>query len=232
LGEIPHNIIIALGRKIVHSVALGKKDLGGDDFADILAATVGGRHRRKPLGIADVELERCAWSVKTVKSTHPFSQTSVRLISGRNDPKFSQGIQSPLEDIQKTGRAVLEIWNERVNEAYAAFDDLRIFLLVRNMENLEFLLTEHEAHRFHPSEFRWELNSRKNLEGFHRSSGEHAFTWQPGGAQFTVLQNIPITAQRFKITRRPDLFAEEEAILKAVGFDETWIETVTPPPES
>jgi hypothetical protein len=217
---------LTLGRKIVHSLALGKKDLSGDEFGTMLASAVGGTHRGKPLGIADVEFEKCAWSVKTVQATKPFTQPSVRLISGRNDPKFSQGIKEPLADLEKTGRAVLEIWNARVDEAFASFDDLRIFVMVRNMKSLEFLVTEHEAQRFHPNEFRWILNSHNNLEGLHKKTGNHIFTWQPGGAQFTIVHEIPVTAQRFKITTRPKLHAEEDAVLKSVGFDESWIQTI------
>jgi hypothetical protein len=204
-------------------------DIGGDDFGSIVAAAVQGMHRGSPLGIADVELEGCAWSVKTIKSTKPFTQKTIRLISGRNSPIFSQDIKSPLDDIDKTGRAVLEIWNERVNEAYAAFDDLRIFIMLRNMATLEFLVMEHEARRFQPKEFRWLLNTKNNLEGIHRESGEHVFTWQPHGAQFTILHQVPITAQRFKIMKHPPLFAEEDVILDAVGFDESWIQTVEMP---
>jgi len=45
----------------------------------------------------------------------PPTLTIIWLISGRSSPDYSYGISDPHENVQKTGRAVLEIWNERVN---------------------------------------------------------------------------------------------------------------------
>jgi hypothetical protein len=206
-------------------------DITGDDFGNIFASSIGGTHRGSPLGIADVAWENCAWSVKTVCSSKPFTQTIVRLISGRNSPGFSHGITDPLNDIQVTGSAILEIWNARVNEAYAEYDDLRIFILLRNISKLEFLVMEHEAIRYQPRDYVWTLNTRGNLVGNHRDSGEHHFTWQPHGSQFTILHHIPASAQRFRILRHPAVHGEER-ILDAMGFDESWIETIVASPAS
>ena len=225
LGEIPREVILGIGRRIVHRLAVGTADITGDDFGTIFAAAIAGQHRGKPLGVADVEYEDCAWSVKTVKSPRPFTQTQVRLISGRNPPGYAQGIDSPLDDIQRTGRAVLEIWNERVNEALKQFDDLRILVMLRNLATLEFALFEHEAHRFQPREYEWRLNASRNLEGIDQETGTHRFVWQPGGAQFTILHKVPSSAHRFRIRKHPMVVGEAE-IMGAIGFDDSWIESV------
>jgi hypothetical protein len=136
--------------RIVHRLAVGHADITGDDFGGIFASAISGVHRGKPLGIADVEWNGCAWSIKTVQAKKPFEQTSIRVISGRNSPSYSSDIPNPFADIQATGRAVLEIWNARVDEALHSHDDLRILVIIRNMDTLEFTLFEHEGARFIP----------------------------------------------------------------------------------
>jgi len=194
----------------------------------MFASAISGMHRASPLGIADVAWNGCAWSVKIVKDSAPFTQTRIRAISGRNSPNYSHGISDPLADIQATGRAVLEIWNARVNESLSEHDDLRIVVLVRNMNTLEFMLMEHEATRFVPSEYAWELNSRGNLEAYHSTSRDHRFTWQPHGSQFTVIHHVPSSSSLFRL-RRPGMLLEEH-VLRVLGYDDSWVESVDRPP--
>src|SRR5690349_6541410 len=99
LGQIPPALAVGIGRQIVHRLAVGQADITGDDFGTILAKSIGGTHRGKPLGIADVVWEDCAWSVKTVQSNSPFEAASIRVISGRNDVNYSFGIKDPYADI-------------------------------------------------------------------------------------------------------------------------------------
>jgi hypothetical protein len=200
-------------------------DVTGDDFAGIFASAVGGNHRSSPLGVADVELNGCAWSIKTVKSSTPFTQRVVRLISGRNSPVFSQHINNPLANVQITGNAILKIWNARVDEALAEYDDLRVFVMLRNLKTRQFLVTEHAAILYQPRDYVWTLNNNENLVGLHRDTGVHQFTWQPHGSQFTVHHHIPASAQGFKIVRLPAVLSEQE-LMTAIGFDDSWIETV------
>jgi hypothetical protein len=224
LGEFPDEIAKAIGMRIVHRLAVGHADITGDDLGGIFASAISGVHRGRPLGIADVEWDGCAWSVKTVQDKKPFEQTRIRLISGRNSPKYSSDIQNAFTDIQATGRAVLEVWNARVDEALHAHDDLRILVIIRNMDTLEFTMYEHEASRFVPAEYQWALNGKENFEA-KDAAGEHRFTWQPHGSQFTIIHQVPASAYRFRITKRPAIVAESE-ILKQVGYDESWIERV------
>lgn len=207
-------------------MAVGHGDITGDDFAGIFADAISGLHRSSPLGIADVAWNGCGWSAKTVKASNPFEQTRVRLISGRNSPNYSHDISDPLADLEATGRAVLEIWNARVDEALSEHDDLRIFVMIRNMEAREFMLFEHEAVRFIPNDFRWEKNGRGNIEGYDKRTGEHRFTWQPHGSQFTIIHAVPSSPYRFRITRKPGL-VEERHVLNLIRFDDSWIETVS-----
>lgn len=164
----------------------------------------------------------CAWSVKTVHNSNPFHATLARLISGRNSPDYSLGIQNPHANPQATGHAVLAIWNARVNEALNEFNDLRIVAMVRNMELRQFLLFEEEATRFTPADYRWEFNQRGNLEGFNRTGERRAFTWQPHGSQFTIHRQVPAAARKFSINRNVPMLTPD-AILASVRFNPNWI---------
>ena len=87
--------------------------------------------------------------MKTVKNSNPHrTEATVRLISGRCSPDYSYGITDPHEDIEKTGRAVLNIWNERVNIAQDYYNPLRTSVLVRSNDLLSYTLFEEENHRY------------------------------------------------------------------------------------
>jgi hypothetical protein len=214
---------VELGKQIVHRLAIGHGDISGEDFGTVFARAVGGVHRSRPIGLSDVEWDGCAWSVKTVKVSRPFSQQSVRLISGRNSPDYSLGIENPHANPNATGHAVLAIWNKRVNEGMDEHEDLRIAVLVRNMEVREFVLFEGAAERFVPDDYEWSFNRNNNLEGRNKVTGQHNFTWQPHGSQFTIIRDIPGSARRFSITPNVQL-VDPAAILAYVGYRDDWID--------
>ena len=228
LGELPPSLAVQIGKHIVHRLAVGHADITGDDFGGIFAQAISGQHGLRPLGIADVTWNGCAWSVKTIQDKSPFTAKLLRVISGRNSPSYSSGISDPFTDIQATGKAVLEVWNARLNESLDQHDDLRIFIMVRNMGTLEFTLIEVEAVRYVPAEYTWKKNKAGNLEGFDLETEAHRFTWQPHGSQFTVLHHVPASAYRFRINRTPGTISEKH-VLRAIGFEDSWIEPVAAP---
>lgn len=222
LGQIPDAVLSSLGRQFVYRLAVGHGDLKGDDFRTIFANAIEGTHHKRSLGIADIVANDCAWSFKTVKTKRPFSQKVVRLISGRNSPDDSVGIEDSHVDPERTGRAVLAGWNARVNEALDEFKELRIVILVHNIETREFVLFEEEAARFNPVDYRWSFNTRGNLEGRNWISGYHHFTCRPHGSQFTIRSLVPGSARRFSIAR--DVPAvDQDTILASVDFSDAWI---------
>lgn len=225
LGEFNDEVIVGIGRQIVHRLAVGHADITGDDFAGIFAKAISGDHRASPLGVTDVTWNGCSWSAKTVQCKKPFTEKKVRLITGRNSVGYSYEITDPLADIQATGNAVLDIWNERVNQSLNQSDDLRIVVLMRNMSTLEFGLFEFEAGRYVPANYQWTKNNKGNLEGRDRTNGEHCFTWQPHGAQFTILKAVPASLARFRIKQRPGIL-EMQHVLDFVRFRPDWIERV------
>ena len=223
LNEIPEVIIKEIGKRLVYMLCVGRNDLTGDDWGNVFAAAINGTHLQSPLGIADVTYEKMAWSMKTVKLMDPNrNDASIRLISGRCSPDYSYGITDPHEDIQKTGRAVLNIWNERVNIAYDSYNPVRTSVLIRSYDMLTYCLFEEENHRYIPNSYRWEENRNGNLLGIDIETGETRFTWQPHGSQFTIHTKIPQNAVRFRIKQPPKLDMDET--LKQINYNDDWVE--------
>lgn len=221
MGEFPKEVIYEISKWLVYSFAVGKSNISGEDWGDIFAKAVDGDHLASPVGLADVILEGQAWSVKSVQNDNPHSCQQLRVISGRNSPDYSYGITDPRGNIQETGKAVLGIWNERVNIALDKFDYLRTVILVRNINTLEFTLFETETHKFVAADYKWSENKRGNFEGHNINSGQHAFTWQPHGSQFTIKYPVPASAVKFQIKRPPVL--DFEQTIKQIGFIKDWV---------
>jgi len=177
-----------------------------------------------PVGIADVVFEKMAWSMKTVKNSTPFNCKNIRLISGRCSPDYSYGITDPHDDIQKTGRAVLGIWNERVNIAQDNYSTVRTSVLVRSNDLLSYCLFEEENHRYRTNDYYWEVNANGNLIGKSLETNEVCFTWQPHGSQFTIHTKVPENAVRFEIQQPPLL--TKENILDTIHFDKSWVRII------
>jgi len=195
--------------------------MSGDQFSRIFADSISGDEFSKPLGVADVAWNGCCWSVKTVKHSKPHTVSHCRLISGRNSPAYSAGISDFRADLQRTGRAVLEVYNSRINEAREQHDDVRLVVLIRNMQTLKFTLFERPLVPIVVNNYVWELNKRNNLIGI---EGQHiAFTWQPHGSQFTIHEPIPRSATRFYIKKQPPIL-ELEQVIKLTGFRPNWVQ--------
>jgi hypothetical protein len=223
INEIPEKVIKLIGKKFVYMLCVGHKDLTGDDWGNVFAEAIGGEHLQSPVGIADVVLDKMAWSMKTVKTPNPHrNEVSVRLISGRCSPDYSYGITDPHEDIEKTGRAVLNIWNERVNIAQDYYNPIRTSILVRSNDLLTYTLFEEENHRYVANQYRWEENRNGNLIGIDIETGETRFTWQPHGSQLTIHTRVPQNAIKFKIKQPPTLDIEET--LSQINYDDSWVE--------
>lgn len=213
-----------IGSYFVYLLYIGRKDITGTDWGDAFSDAIGGKHLDSPVGIADVVFEKMAWSMKTVKNPTPFNCKNIRLISGRCSPDYSYGITDPHDDIQKTGRAVLGIWNERVNIAQDNYSTVRTSVLVRSNDLLSYCLFEEENHRYRTNDYYWEVNANGNLIGKSLETNEVCFTWQPHGSQFTIHTKVPENAVRFEIQQPPLL--TKENILDTIHFDKSWVRII------
>jgi hypothetical protein len=221
LGQIPDNVIYAIGKHLAYYFSIGRVDIEGRDWGDIFAKSIGGEHLSSPLGLADVVYESQAWSVKTVKKSKPHSEKKVRLISGRNSTYISYDIPNPHENIAKTGKDVLNIWNERINLAKDTYEPLRTAVLVRNFVSLEFLIFEQEIMRYDVNNYEWRKSTRGTIYGYDLQTQKQKFTWQPSGSQFTIFCDIPPSARKFTVKRPPML--DFEKTMETIGFSNDWV---------
>ncbi len=221
INDIPDELILNIGEHLIYLLCIGRSDISGTDWGDAFAEAVKGKHLDSPVGIADVVLGTMAWSMKTVKNNNPSTAKVIRLISGRCSPDYSYGITDPHKNIQETGRAVLGIWNERVNIAQDHYNPVRTSILIRSYDLLSYCLFEEENHRYRTNDYIWEVNTNGNLVGKNKETGETCFTWQPHGSQFTIHTKVPENAVKFTI-RQPPLLPKKE-ILRNLKFNPTWI---------
>ncbi|MDE6097164.1 MAG: hypothetical protein K2G52_13360 [Muribaculaceae bacterium] len=224
LSSLPNDSIYKIGAAIIYMVCTGRKDITGDDWGDIFADSINGKHLASPVGIADVVKDNIGWSLKTVKVRDPFNCKQIRLISGRCSPDFSYGITDPHEDVQKTGEAVIAIWNSRVDIAMSHYHPCRTAVLIRDEELKKFCFFEEYLEHYNISEFRWEENPRGNLEGFEIKSGIKRFVWQPHGAQLTVITRLPRIKQCFQL-HSPGV-VDKEKFLESIGYTPEWVEII------
>lgn len=223
LNEFPKEFPFTLGKELVYLLATkGKAILEGSEFEAIFAICIGAEWRPSNVGLDDIILGNTAWGAKTVKATKPATQKKVRLISGRNSPVYSFGDTIDTKaDPNLVGQSILEIWNERVSAVREKFQNLRTVVLVKSNDLTQVVIFEFDTIRYDPELFVWEWNKDGNLRGIEKSTTEHRFTWQPHGSQFTIVEEIPENSLLIKI-KEPETLNKEN-ILKALGFDKSWI---------
>ncbi len=229
LNEFPLEVIQDIAKSLIYLKAIGYGKLEGDTFCRMFADAIGGISLDSPLGIADVIWNGCGWSVKTVKNANPHKftvgrsprQKRVRLISGRNSPVYSLGIENPFDDVQETGDAVISIYNSRIGEAQRHHADMRFLVFLRNFETQEFSIFERPIIPYAVNDYEWRINQNDNFEAYRE--GEHSFTWQPHGSRFTIVEPVPDSATRFKIVKTPQGLDRDD-VLEVMQFEPDWIE--------
>jgi hypothetical protein len=226
LNRFPNDFPYRLGKEIVYLLASkGKPSLEGEEWEAIFATCIGAEWKPSNVGLDDVVLGNTAWGAKTVKATNPSKQKKVRLISGRNSPVYSFGETIDTSaNPNEVGRSVLGIWNERVSAVREKFQNLRTVVLVKSEDLTEVVVFEFDTIRYDPELFSWRWNKNDNLEGRDKSTGEHRFTWQPHGSQFTIIETVSESSMVISIKRPAAL--DKNAILNALGFDKSWISIV------
>ena len=228
LNKFPSKFIDTLSKEIVYMQATkSSMSLEGNEWEQIFAECVGAEWKPSNVGLDDVVLDNCCWGAKTVfGATNIEKQQTVRLISGRNSPTYSYGVDSiTSEDPNEIGKLVLDIWNERVSAVRRIYKFVRTVVLVKSKDYKDFLVFEFETIRYDPELYFFEWNPRMNLEGYEKSTGKHKFTWQPSGSQFTIIEDIP--EKRLHISIRKPEKVDKETILKAVNFDDSWYQIVS-----
>ena len=214
--EIPREIVDRVGKTIQYLFYLGKTSLSGADFEQSWAWAIGGEqcNGRK---LEDVIKNKTAWSAKTIKKEKPFDAQKVRVIAGRMKLEM-RGIDNCFNDVQFSGDKVLEVWNDRVRIAKEKYNDFRTIFLLRDDDTLSYTLWEDEIKIYNPSEYKWVSNGGKNFEAYSKFTGKHCFTWQSGGGQFTIFEEVPKNAYKFTVPEPPFTVGDVEEVSKMLGF--------------
>jgi len=226
LNEFPKNFPFLLGKELIYLLASkGKSELEGSDWENIFANCIGADWKPSNVGLDDVVMGNTAWGAKTIKSTNPSSQKKVRLISGRNSPIYSFGESIDINsDPNMVGKLILNIWNERVSAIREKFKHLRTVVLIKSNDLSEVVVFEFDTIRYDYELYQWEWNTNYNLVGIDKNTGDHRFTWQPHGSQFTIIEDVPDKNLVIQIKQPPIL--DKEQVLKTLGFDESWITVI------
>ena len=227
LNKFPKTFALDLGREVVYLLASrGKKArLEESDWEEIFARLVGAQWKPSNVGLDDIVLEQIAWGAKTVKNKRPSTVSKIRLISGRNSPVYSFGdkkISAVAPD--QLGEKILSIWNERVAGIRKLYRHVRTVVLIKSDDLLELAAFEFKTVMYPDDQFWWQWNKRNNLEGYSKETGQHVFTWQPHGSQFTIIENVPKQRLAIKIKEPPQFNRNE--VLQSIKFDESWIQVL------
>ena len=225
INKFPSSIIEKFAEDIVYMLATkDTMSLEGNEWEQIFANCIGAEWRPSNVGLDDVVLDNCCWSAKTVKAGGNIgTQKTVRLISGRNSPTYSFGVDRITEaEPNEIGKMVLDIRNERDSGIRQYFKCARSEGLIKGLDYSEYLIFETETVRYDSDQYVFEWNARGNLEGFTKEGHNHKFTWQPHGSQFTIIEEIPNERYHLKI-RIPEKL-DKASILNALKFDKTWVE--------
>jgi hypothetical protein len=235
LNDFPASFVNNLARHISYHLATRPEaDLEGKDWEKIFANCIGATWKPSNIGLDDIThiASSTAWGAKTVKgkvyTTEDIkSQTQVvRLISGRNSPNYSYGeaTNPRTDDPNDIGGMVLEIWNTRVREVRAKFENLRTVVLIKGDDLLSAVVFEYDTDMYLAEDYNWIWNKKGNLEGCEKSDGTHRFTWQPHGSQFTILEKVPQNALRLRFKKPRQLLMG--AVLTQIGFDESFCQRI------
>ena len=221
LGQIPDPVLFRLGRQVALRLALRLGHTIGGDCATIWANAVGGESRTEPRGIATVECNGTAWSIHTVESSDPFTQSQVHVPSGHIS-LYSMGMYNADADATDIARGVLANWNQRINAAAGRYTDLRSATLISNLESQKFVVCEERAKRIDWRDYDWMFGLHYGLVGHDKTSGRQCFTWSPESNEFVVVRQIPASARRFRI--EPDVpHVSQHLVLDQIGFSPDWI---------
>ena len=225
INTFPKEFPYKVGEQLIYILATrGAIDIEGKEWEQIFANSVGAVWKPSNVGLDDIVQGNTAWGAKSVKCDKPSTKKSIRLISGRNDliNSYDYNVQ-PGQLPNEHGELVLNIYNERVSKIRETYKHLRTVVLIRSYDLLESVIFENDTIRYEPELYYWKWKSN-NLYGYNKKTEEQKFTWQSGGQQFTIFEDIPDDHLIINV-KKPDLIPKD-FILSKIGFDNTWISVV------
>ncbi len=225
LNQFPLEFPYSVGEQVVYILATrGQADIEGKEWEEIFANAIGAEWRPSVVGLDDIVMGNTAWGAKSILAAKPSKAGKIRLISGRNDliNSFDYNVQPGLLP-DEHGELVLNIYNARIEDIKKDYKHVRTVVLIRSKSLLECVVYETQAIRYEPELFYWKWN-KKNLYGYRKTDNSQKFTWQSGGQQFTIFEQVP--KEKIIINVRKPEKVPRNFVLNKVGFDKSWI-TIT-----
>lgn len=227
LNKFPNEFPYKVGEQLIYILATrGETDIEGKEWEKIFALAIGAEWKPSVVGLDDIVLGNTAWGAKSIIKPKPSNAENIRLISGRNDliNSYDYNVQPGLLP-DEHGELVLNIYNERISAIKEHYKHVRTVVLIRSKSLLECVIYETEAIRYDPELYYWKWN-RKNLYGYKKSDDTQKFTWQSGGQQFTIFEQVP--EDKLIINLRKPMQVSSEFVLNKVGFSNDWITIIKP----
>lgn len=228
MNEFPNSFIERFGEEIAYMMATKETmSIEGNEWEQVFSFCVGADWKPSNVGLDDVVLDNCCWGAKTVLGNRNLAkQKQVRLICGRNSPIYSygEGEITPAADPNHIGALVLGIWNERVSGVRSVFKFVRTVVLVKGQDYSDYLIFETDTLRYDPELFDFKWNKNGNLEGYTKDTHFHKFTWQPHGAQFTIIEEIPEERVHVRV-KKPEK-VDRDVILQGIGYSKDWVQII------
>jgi hypothetical protein len=225
LNQFPNSLPYKIGEQIIYILATrGETDIEGKEWEQIFANSIGAEWKPSNVGLDDIVLGNIAWGAKSVLHKKPSTANKIRLISGRNDliNSYDYNVQPGLNP-NEHGELVLNIYNTRISSIKQHYEHVRTVILIRSKSLLECTVFEIPAIRYEPELYFWEWN-KKNLYGYKKSDKIQKFTWQSGGQQFTIFEDVSKEKTIINV-KKPDKIPSD-FVLDKVGFEKDWI-TIT-----
>lgn len=216
-----------VGEQLIYILATREQtDIEGKEWELIFANAIGAQWKPSVVGLDDIVLGNTAWGAKSILSTKPSKAKKIRLISGRNDliNSFDYNVQPGMLP-DEHGKLVLQIYNERVSAIKMDYKHVRTVVLIRHKTLQECVIFEIPTIRYEPELYYWEWN-KKNLYGYQKSDNQQKFTWQSGGQQFTIFENVP--DEKLIINIKKPQKIPTDFVLNEIGFTNDWITVKRP----
>ena len=175
VGQIPDRVLNSVFADISVHLPLVSSVINWGDWERAWAAAVGGKRLGSNRRLVDVTSGNVAWSLKSggkaITGAGRFSAVSSRL-----DIQKHRQVNDFSADVQRTGGAALEMWNDKIGGELAKSrsgmipvdSDLRLLIVAQRSSGSSYIFHERQLLSEPVGEYRWEINSQGNISRFRR----------------------------------------------------------------
>lgn len=209
LNEFPKTFLQKFAKKVAAKLAVGHDHLEGVVVEKIVANILKVPWRRRSRKIIDIVKDNVGVSVKS----KDFDPISVKKPDKNKRVRISLGSDFIGEGTTaEFAASVIRQWNERLQEAYRECPEVRVLMIFRDSDCVNWAMYECLPKFYDVDMFSWEWNKKNNLVG---TCGDTKLTWR--NCNLTLSYTVPNGFRKIEIPH-PRILTEDE-ILKIVGID-------------